>query len=65
MSNCPYCQGTSLTVVTGARPRPETEVTVQCSDCSGFSMRHSNGRIFPLEDRTDVDSDAVSRVIDE
>jgi len=66
MSNpCPYTGTEDLVVATEAtRPRP-ANITIMKSQSSGYySAKHVNGKIYPLEDRTDVDSDVVLKIID-
>lgn len=63
MPNYPYCQNFVVaTEVT--RDRPDTHTIMKCTDTDTYFMQHANGRIYPLVDRTDPDSDAISRVID-
>ncbi len=64
MSNCPYCQGSNLSEVTTTRNRPDTFKTFQCGGCSGHSVIHLSGRIYPMDKREDKESDPVSRIID-
>lgn len=63
MSNYPYC--VNVVVATeGNRPRPESHTIMKCTDTGAFFMQHVNGRVYPLSDRTDPDSDVANRVID-
>jgi len=56
--NCPYCGSSNLEIVEILRP---DRTASQCGGCSGFSIRHSNGSQYPLEDRTNYNtSPAIS-----
>lgn len=64
-SKCPYCADDSFTDVVTTRPRhPHHVQVVTCGGCAGHSVKHVNGRVFPLADRTDKESDVVLRIVD-
>jgi transposase-like protein len=52
---CPYCSSANLVNLT-EQPDPR-RTRVQCSDCSGFSVKSTRtGKQHPLVDRTDETS---------
>lgn len=63
MYNYPLCPD-AVVATEGTRPRPDTHTIMKCVETGDFFMQHANGKHYPLQDRTDPDSDAVSRVVD-
>lgn len=64
-SDCPYCGGITFSSVTTEEARHPLHTVVQCDSCDGYSIKHRNGYFYPLSDRTNKESDAVLRVIDD
>jgi len=64
MFKCPYCGGSAFTAAVSTKVRTEFHSLQQCDSCDGYSVLHTNGRVYPLDDRTDPGGDAVSRVLD-
>lgn len=60
---CPYCDEASFADVSSGRPRPETHQEVKCSSCKRFSIRHANGRVYPLDNPNDPKGDPSTRVV--
>lgn len=63
-NHCPYCDEGELQVVETERARHPFQTTVVCKECDGFAVRHANGRVYPLADRTDREADPLTRVVD-
>lgn len=62
---CPYTGSKNLIpAIEGTRPRPETITIMKCQTTGYFSAKNINGRVYPLSDRLDPDSDVVQKVID-
>ena len=66
MFSCPYTGSSNLVEALNiTRNRPETYKIVQCPDTGFYSAKHQSGKIYPLEDRLDPDSDIVLKIIDD
>ena len=51
-------------VTNGQRARRPDHQLTACVGCSGYSVRAANGRVYPLADRENMDTDALLRVVD-
>lgn len=57
-NRCPYCGG-GLDPASCERSRPDTHTLKKCEVCSKYCISHDNGRVYPMFDNEDPESDPV------
>jgi len=67
MLKCPYTNSLNLVVTDdgNARVRPANIQILKCQVTGFYSALHQNGKVYPLEDRLNPESDVINKIIDE